>query len=405
MKLKASIIIPTVRHGTIKYCVNRINETSKGIPYEIVVVSPYNMEVASFDNVKFIKETNKDGNMAAERLGVQHCEGEYLMPIGDYFLFDKDCLKNLIEFCDKQLDIMLLTSPKIHGFSKVQPECTVFGKYYPRLPFIHRKWLDKIGGLVDEKYKYNHGDVDLAMRVHEAKGIVKPCPGAYAEVFDPTVEDIADNTLPKDDAHIFTKRWLGFASLEDVPYPYNPYELSHELSQRVYTKIRQKAWDTILEEFEQGWTASKRFFPWLLSYILLYWNDIPNTFKVPLLRAMLDVAHKEHHWLYYSLCNNMFARELPDIDGNSRILSMIVASMLIFRVNEILGRGHFMIENFYDRTVRSWESLLQNIIETSHRQVIWRIKTYKEEITSISNISKLAEFNWEIDNKVFRDKL
>ncbi|KKL58216.1 hypothetical protein LCGC14_2227570, partial [marine sediment metagenome] len=56
MKLKASIIIPTVRHGTIKYCVNRINETSKGIPYEIVVVSPYNMEVASFDNVKFIKE-------------------------------------------------------------------------------------------------------------------------------------------------------------------------------------------------------------------------------------------------------------------------------------------------------------------------------------------------------------
>ena len=399
-KLKASIIIPSIRPGTCKICVDRINETSKGIHYEIVVVSPYDMDVTKCDNVKFIQESAKVGNMAAERLGFQHCEGEYIMPIGDYFLFEKDCLKNMIEFCDKQPDIMILTSPKIHGFWNVQPECTVFGKYYPRLPFIHRKWLDKIGGLVDERYKYNHGDVDLAMRVYKNGGKVKPCPGAYTEVFDPTTEDIDNRAIPEHDGVLFGKIWVPvYGTLEDVPYPHDPYELSHELSHRVYTKFRHKEWNIAIEELKKDYTVSKRFFPWLVSYILLFWEDIPIPKRIPLLKGCIDIAKREHHWFYYNLFKNQVARIVHDIDGNSRILSMVVAAMLIFRVNEILGRGHLMMENFYDHNINSWDEMYKKVRETGHGVLNNRVVGYGKLINSITDIDKLAEINWDVDRR------
>lgn len=387
-----------MRYGTVRVCIDRINETSKGIPYEIIVVSPDNLELDNYPNVKFIKEEKKQGNLEAERIAEKLAQGEYLMPIGDYFLFEKDCLKNLIEFCDKQPDEMLLTSPKIHGFWCMQPECTVFGKYYTRLPFIHRKWLDKIGGLVDSRYKYNHGDVDLAMRVYRNGGKVKPCPGACTEVFDPTTEDIDSRTIPSNDGVFFGKIWSScYGTLEDVSYPYNPYEMSHELSHRLYVRFYRKEWDNILEEFETNWTVSKRHFPWILSYILLFWEDMPINLRTPLLELMLNKAKESHHWMFYNLFNNQLARKYGDVDGNSRILSLIVASMLIYRVNEILGRGHILIESFYGKVAYSWDELRQIITEAARWRVVEKVNKYMEIIRSKNNIEELAKMEWGIN--------
>lgn len=397
MNLKASIIIPSIRFGTVRVCIDRINETSKGIPYEIIVVSPEELKLEGYLNVKFIKENKKQGNLEAERIAEKVAQGEYLMPIGDYFLFEKDCLKNMIEFCDSKPDIMILTSPKIHGFWCVQPECTVFGKYYPRLPFIHRKWLNKIGGLVDNRFKYNHGDVDLAMRVYKNGGKVLPCPNAYTEVFDPTTEDINSKLLPQNDGILFSKLWSCYSMLKDIPCFYNPNEISHELSHRIYIKISLKQWNSLLEDFNKDFTVSKRFFPWLLSYVLLFWEDIPKELRPLLLEKILSVAERGHYWLFYSLFNNQLAGRFDNIDANSRILSLIVASMLLYRINELLGRKHILIESFYGKVCYSWEELKKAVVESAQWRVVDRVNKYIDMIRSKNTIEELSKINWGID--------
>jgi len=393
--MKASIIIPSIRPNTIKKCINRINETSKGIDYEIIVVAPKDLGVSDMENVKWVRDTKK-GNIPATAAGFKFASGEYVMNIGDYFLFDTDCLKNLITLADSKEGIFL-TGAKSHSVWGVDPECTIKDLIYPRLPFIKKETAEKLGGFIDDAYTYSHGDVDLAMRVYKTGGEVEVCPNAYTEKFDTEKEDIDDRLRPATDSLLFTERWEEFvANRKDFDCLKNYKDYPLELGSRMMMRFKQKNFMNIVDDFNNDYVASERTLPWAFAHLLLIWKNVPREIRNKLFERFLNLFNKKPYILYYRLGFNHLVRKESTYIGDSIKVALFLASLLINQVNYFNKTQNMIVEQFYSWDITNHAQYLQALTETTHPHLIGIVKKYMVIINAVGQFKYLKNIAEEI---------
>lgn len=209
-----SVILPSLRPEKARKCIDSIAETSEGVNYEVVVVSPLNMSelllgCQGYHRIKFVHEEKKEGSCKANTLGYENAAGKYVFAMADDQRLGQDCLKNLIGFMRPHDQEIFLAGARCCGVYGAAPECKTYGFYYAFNPCIRRDLVQPVGGFYDPYYKSYYGDPDLSMRVWHHGGRVELCPDAWVE-FHNEFDDLdfeSHDDYAERDFKAFFERW------------------------------------------------------------------------------------------------------------------------------------------------------------------------------------------------------
>ncbi|MEN6348500.1 MAG: glycosyltransferase [Syntrophomonas sp.] len=209
-----SVILPSLRPEKAHKCIESIAATSKGVNYEVVVVSPLDMcnlldGCKGYERIKFVQEEKKEGCNQAYTNGYEKAAGKYIFAIADDHRLGQDCLKNLIGFMQPHDEEIFLAGARCYGVYGPGPENTTYGFYYAYTPCIRRNLVADVSGFYDPYYKHYYGDPDLAMRVWHNGGKVELCLDAWVEYHNELdnidLEAQTDNS--EMDFNAFFERW------------------------------------------------------------------------------------------------------------------------------------------------------------------------------------------------------
>ena len=175
---KVSVIIPTIKPEYASLMVNSVTANANYDDYEIVIVSPFELE--GDERVRWIREPEaSSGATTASIAGFERTDSEIVVGIGDYTLTKRNWLCNLVEFIEQREKGAF---PFCAGlfWANSNPETppavgTVFGHYYPYFYGMSRRSILAAGGYLLPEYPTAFGDCDLGLRVWELGGQCQLC--------------------------------------------------------------------------------------------------------------------------------------------------------------------------------------------------------------------------------------
>lgn len=209
-----SVLLPTLRPDKARKCIDSIAQTSQGVNYEMVVVSPLDMcnllvGCQGYERLRFVREEKPEGCNKAFTTAYEHAAGKYVFAIADDHRLGQDCLKNLIEFMRPHDQEIFLAGARCYGVYGAGPESKTYGFYYAYTPCIRRDLAKQVGGFYDPHYRSYYGDPDLSMRVWHHGGKVKLCLDAWVEYHNEldNLDLEAHTNNSARDFHAFYQRW------------------------------------------------------------------------------------------------------------------------------------------------------------------------------------------------------
>lgn len=168
-----SIVLPALRPELAESALHHIFNASRGIDFEVVVVSSFAVQGT---RIRHVRETERRGCNAAWSLGYRHAEGDILVCMVDDHLPRPGWLDDV--------DALIADREARHfPFSAGIPRPdspwfgTAYGHYYPYFPVMSRRSVEAVGGWLNSDYKAHFGDSDLALRVWKAGGRCELLPG------------------------------------------------------------------------------------------------------------------------------------------------------------------------------------------------------------------------------------
>lgn len=202
-----SIIVPSLRPSQLAPCLASIHRYTVGIDYEVVVVSPFDIE--PHPNVVHVKEARAEGLHQATTSGYEQAKGEYIIIIYDDSWATPLWAANMIAFMRPHDDEIFEGSFQLFKARGELPEVTLYGKLYAQCFCIRRDKVAGIGGLMDCYYKSCWGDPDLSLRVWHSGGRVETCPDAWL-YFVECDDDVHKSSIKRylvRDQEAFFQRW------------------------------------------------------------------------------------------------------------------------------------------------------------------------------------------------------
>jgi GT2 family glycosyltransferase len=205
---KISLLLPSLREELVKKRIKQWNKTNSNVDFEIVLVSPFEIKE---ENVFWIKENKCNGSVDATNVAYAFSRGEYVIYFSDDVEPTKDCLKNMLEFMEKQNKTPFLGAFKmINDFTG--REIGPFGCYnmfYACYGCVSKESLRILNNILfNPKLLYSWADIDLSLRIYDKKGEVKKCDEAI--VIPHQIEDEIykshRNTF-ENDFNIFADIW------------------------------------------------------------------------------------------------------------------------------------------------------------------------------------------------------
>lgn len=218
-----SIIVPSLRPELAEGCINSIHKNAGDLDYEIVVVSPFDVE--PHEKVVHVKEKERGGTGKAIATGYKKAEGEYIMHFNDHcrVLTSLNIMMDFMRPHDKEIfegrfftiDVKTMDAEKqgvlIERGDYVDHAIRVFGKVFAGFMCMRKDKADEIGGFLDYPYyKAWFLDPDLSLRVWKAGGRMETCNDARVLLLP---EPKNDTVVPqnrkyyKEDSEAFHKRW------------------------------------------------------------------------------------------------------------------------------------------------------------------------------------------------------
>lgn len=160
-----SVLLPTIRPHLIARAVQSIGPAADGLPYEVIVVADFDMELASLGdrNVRWLQQPRR-GVIDAINVAQRHARGDYLFVFNDESVLAAGALRRLSEAAQQE-PRALLTPKHLPAFN-----FSYYGKPFAAFPFVGRELAAELGGLFDPAFKGFYADPDLSLRAH-AKGI------------------------------------------------------------------------------------------------------------------------------------------------------------------------------------------------------------------------------------------
>jgi hypothetical protein len=210
---KVSIIIPSLRKDRLMECMVNVLAHSKGVDYEMVIISPFTPPFFWDGKVVWVNEEKAEGVMHAVESGVQKATGEYITTVTDEAIVQYAWLDNMLRFMEGKKGVL--------GSFKVIPPYPFYyyGRYFAPFPFIHRDLLRRVGMFYDTKYKAFYADPDLSMRVWDVGGTVEECPDALIEskYYNDGVHSNNVNKYHAKDKETFINTWSKWGEFVECP--------------------------------------------------------------------------------------------------------------------------------------------------------------------------------------------
>lgn len=214
-----SIIVPSVRPKMMSALKDRIARFTKD--YELIVISPY-----SIDGVIHVKEDKTDGVYKAVEKGLKVAKGEYILHIPDDIFPSTGWVDNMIDFVG---DRFVIGNYRSCTRESCCSEESYYDMPYSWFPFLSRKTLDRLGGvLMDTYYSSFYGDPDLSIRMWQAGGRVETCHKAWIILVGDLDEAkrISLDRYEAKDKEKFIKRWTPvYGEYRYKRTPYNDMEI------------------------------------------------------------------------------------------------------------------------------------------------------------------------------------
>jgi hypothetical protein len=203
--MKVSITLPSLFPTLLGKCLTHIRATVTGIDYEVVVVSPFEVEGP---DIVWVREDRPAGNCAAHRLAYVHSSGDVIVTLSDDRLPRAGWLTAVLhDLVRRERErpgtcLGLAHEPNILG--------TVFGIYYPFFPVAFRHTIERAGGYFSADFAAHFGDADLGLRIWRAGGRCLPCFDAkldYVGLRDDVLESAHRQEKFLADMALFVDKW------------------------------------------------------------------------------------------------------------------------------------------------------------------------------------------------------
>ena len=345
-----SVILPTLRPERVRRCIERVAEVSPGVNYEIVLVSPLDLEkelvgCSGYERLHFVREKEKQGSCYANTLGWEKASGKYVFAIADDHMLGLHCLRNLIEFMKPHDEEIFLGGARCYGVSGPGCEHTVYGMYYAYNPCIRRELVAQIGGFYDPYYRCYWGDPDLALRVWHHGGKAALCPDAWIEFNNASdaVDSESQEKYKERDYLAFVKRWHSIygtqvksSKFEDInirnkgAYP----GLPPEKCTRLFVFLQKKDWAAVEDEVAHDGEVflNRAYLPDVFSQVQENRHAIPLVAKCKMMR-----------WL----CNQLYGKD-GSRTAQERSVSREEKQWIIARIVSDINLQHSLNQNLTD---------------------------------------------------------
>ena len=166
--MKISILLPSVFPDHVAKAIDMIHATSGDVDYEIVVVSPFEVNKPK---VRWVHEAVPRGTVPAHAMAYQHASGEFVLGFSDDVGLLPGWASQALALYERRAAAHKPFLMGLHARNRIVS--TAFGLYYANFPFVQRTVLDQIGGYFYERYQAHFADPDLSLRVWAAGGRVE----------------------------------------------------------------------------------------------------------------------------------------------------------------------------------------------------------------------------------------
>lgn len=275
-----SVILGSIRPSQLAQCLASIHNYTKDIDYEVVIVSPFDIE--PHPNVVHIKEVEPKGYYKAVACGFERAKGQYIIHIADDNRATPHWAANMIAFMRPHDDEIFEGSFCHFDVRGERAEQGHYGKLIAPFICIRKDKAEQIGGLMDCYYKSFCGDPDLSLRVWHSGGRVETCPNAwvYHHDCDDELYEIRYDKYFNHDLQAFIRRWYPiFARLDDTPLGHEQplgeqpsfTELPPEECTKIHVSLQRRDWKAvtnILSSKDSDACIYPEGFPVLHNYVI-----------------------------------------------------------------------------------------------------------------------------------------
>ena len=206
--MKLSLVLPSLFPNALHRTIRNLQATTRGVDYEILAVTPF--EVAEEGRVRWIREDDPRGNIAANAAGYARASGDMVVALAD----DAILVDNWAEISLKRF--LAREGARAHfclGLHQMNFVLgAAFGIYFPFFPVVRSSTIRTVGGYYDLVYAARYGDPDLALRIWKAGGrcertdvpLISRVPREGSEAVDPPAKT---GHSEKQDIATFAERW------------------------------------------------------------------------------------------------------------------------------------------------------------------------------------------------------
>ncbi len=367
-----SIILASLRLDMAKKCIKRIYDTTLGIDYEIILVTPLEVNLDDFNSnishrLRYIKEPKKDSQHKAIELGWKSAKGKYLFVLADDQLLQTDCILNMVKQMRLHDNELYMTGARTSNLWGKEPDQTIYGIYYPCNSCIKKSDVEKIGYFYDTSYTKYCGDPDLALKIVNMGGKVEPCFNAWLSNYN--VIDNLDKSNKinywQKDYETFFNRWHNIfgKGIERKPEIVNKginlpsNETPNELCFRIIKKLNEKDWRQADRELASNIAYDENYLEDLFGFILMNLGWTPLYTK----NGNLYFQSELFTWLLPKLVDKPVLLPLKfrevftkqDQITNKMMRNLLIASYFIFFINRFkkVSRKINILENYKNTDV------------------------------------------------------
>lgn len=205
-----SILLPSLRPEAVKQRIKEFAQTNSDVDYEIIVVSPF--EIEKGEKVRWLKVdyNSSIGSVGATQLAYLFSESDFVMYFSDKVFPTKNCLKEMLKF------VYYKINPFIGAFKMVRPNGEEIGafkcynKLYACYGCMSKETIKLMGKFFDVKFNHNWADIDISLRCWEAGGRVEVCQTAIVKPIQHHQDDIYKKHRKKtwnEDVEYFLNKW------------------------------------------------------------------------------------------------------------------------------------------------------------------------------------------------------
>ena len=201
-----SITLPSLRHDYVTETIREIYNATKGVEFEIIVVSPFCVQGP---RIKWIQETEPLGASGAHNAAFDAASGDIIVAMTDDVAPSPGWLDGIEQEIAEKEARHFPYAGGLHWCTS-QLIGVAYGLYYPYFPVMSRRSIEAIGGYYSTDFYYAFCDTDIGLRIWDANGFCEPL---LHRVIYRTREEVEErnsdhkNTGFEHDAEVFLKKW------------------------------------------------------------------------------------------------------------------------------------------------------------------------------------------------------